>query len=78
MSSEALQSVMQRVKDGGEGLRTRGGNGAHVQYWGVPSPVLTRFDRFFVCDECGKCYWDGSHMQRFLSGKVASMAVTSA
>lgn len=30
----------------------------------VPEKIATSFDRFYICPECGRVYWPGSHLQR--------------
>ncbi|XP_015586273.1 exonuclease mut-7 homolog [Cephus cinctus] len=41
--------------------------GVRVQIDRVPINVLRNVQRFYVCEYCGKVYWDGSHMERALS-----------
>ncbi|XP_012259642.2 exonuclease mut-7 homolog isoform X2 [Athalia rosae] len=39
-----------------------------VQVDRVPANVLKNVEQFYVCECCGKVYWDGSHMERALNG----------
>ena len=36
-----------------------------IQYEDVHFPVLKSVPVIYVCKKCGKCYWDGSHFDRF-------------
>ncbi|KAJ8966185.1 hypothetical protein NQ317_011249 [Molorchus minor] len=44
--------------------------GQKIQVKAVPKPILSKYDFFYVCEECGKIYWDGSHYERVLSGRL--------
>lgn len=39
-----------------------------VQVDRVPANVLKNVQQFYICECCGKVYWDGSHMERALNG----------
>ncbi|KRT80318.1 hypothetical protein AMK59_8218, partial [Oryctes borbonicus] len=41
-------------------------NGAKIQVDSVPTGVLEKYDIFYVCEDCGKVYWDGSHFEKVL------------
>lgn len=45
-------------------------NGARIQVSMVPAAVLQKVDVFFVCEDCGKVYWDGSHFEKVLNGRL--------
>ena len=33
----------------------------------IPSKeILSKYSLFYVCKECGKVYWDGTHMSRYM------------
>ncbi|XP_069688373.1 exonuclease mut-7 homolog isoform X2 [Periplaneta americana] len=36
----------------------------------VPLGVLNQVQQFNVCENCGKCYWDGSHFERLVGGRL--------
>ncbi|XP_015124097.1 exonuclease mut-7 homolog [Diachasma alloeum] len=42
--------------------------GAKIQVEKVPGSVLKSVPQFYVCEGCGKVYWDGSHLERTLNG----------
>lgn len=44
--------------------------GARIQIEMVPTSVLDKVDIFFVCEDCGKIYWDGSHFEKILNGRL--------
>ncbi|PSN54236.1 Exonuclease mut-7 [Blattella germanica] len=39
----------------------------------VPEGVLNQVQKFYICENCGKCYWDGSHFERLLGGKLQNV-----
>lgn len=45
-------------------------NGTKIQVEQVPAEVLAKMDSFYVCEQCGKVYWDGSHFDKVLSGAL--------
>ncbi|KAI4470635.1 5' exonuclease domain-containing protein [Holotrichia oblita] len=45
-------------------------NGAKIQVDSVPTGVLEKYDIFYVCEDCGKVYWDGSHFERVLANRL--------
>lgn len=36
----------------------------------VPLPVIYNYDIFYICEECGKIYYDGTHLERVLTGRL--------
>ena len=44
--------------------------GAKIQITSIPDGVLAKMDPFYVCEDCGKVYWDGSHLERVLTGRL--------
>ncbi|CAG9858187.1 unnamed protein product [Phyllotreta striolata] len=44
--------------------------GAKIQVQAVPKTLLDKYDFFYICEECGKVYWDGSHFDRVLTGRL--------
>lgn len=45
-------------------------NGARIQVEVIPAAVLQKVDIFFVCEDCGKVYWDESHFEKILNGRL--------
>ncbi|XP_043463266.1 exonuclease mut-7 homolog [Leptopilina heterotoma] len=41
----------------------------------VPSKVVKNVKSFYICESCGKVYWDGSHMERALNGVLKDVIV---
>lgn len=39
----------------------------------VNDSVIANVDVFYICDGCGRCYWDGSHLDNILAGKLADL-----
>ncbi|KAK4873175.1 hypothetical protein RN001_015204 [Aquatica leii] len=44
--------------------------GAKIQVEAVPPAMLEQIELFYVCEQCGKVYWDGSHLDKVLSGRL--------
>ncbi|XP_050295800.1 exonuclease mut-7 homolog [Anthonomus grandis grandis] len=44
--------------------------GAQIGIRQVPPAVINSYDFFYICEECGKVYYDGSHFERVLQGKL--------
>lgn len=44
--------------------------GAVIQVLNIPNTVLKKNDLFYVCEECGKVFWDGSHFEAVLQGRL--------
>jgi hypothetical protein len=44
--------------------------GVKIQVMSIPDAILEKMDYFYVCEDCGKVYWDGSHMERVLTGRL--------
>jgi hypothetical protein len=42
----------------------------------IPAGVLDQVQEFHICENCGKCYWDGSHFERLVGGRLQNI-VTS-
>lgn len=38
-----------------------------IQIDKVPLNVLKNVQTFYICEHCGKIYWDGSHLERALN-----------
>lgn len=51
-------------------------NGAKIQVDVVPPGVLEKVDLFYVCEDCGKVYWDGSHFEKVLSGRLQGIVLS--
>ncbi|XP_076248872.1 exonuclease mut-7 homolog [Calliopsis andreniformis] len=46
-----------------------------IQIENVPVNVLKNLQIFYVCERCGKIYWDGSHLERTLNGAIQDLIV---
>lgn len=46
-----------------------------IQIDKVPLKVLKNIQVFYICEHCGKVYWDGSHLERALSGVIKDLIV---
>ncbi|XP_066138244.1 exonuclease mut-7 homolog [Euwallacea fornicatus] len=44
--------------------------GARIQFDSLPLSVINNYEFFYVCEECGKVYYDGSHLERVLRGRL--------
>ncbi|KAJ9597340.1 hypothetical protein L9F63_011811, partial [Diploptera punctata] len=44
--------------------------GVSIQVHAVPLGVLKQTKIFYICENCGKCYWDGSHFERVVGGML--------
>ncbi|RZF48003.1 hypothetical protein LSTR_LSTR002069 [Laodelphax striatellus] len=43
--------------------------GVDIQLAEIPMGVVDRVPLFYICEHCGKCYWDGSHLSRVLQSR---------
>ena len=50
--------------------------GVTINVDAVPGGVLDQVQIFYICEDCGKCYWDGSHFERLVGGRLQNI-VTS-
>lgn len=48
---------------------------ARIQIEKVPKNVLKYVNNFYVCEHCGKVYWNGSHLERTLNGIIKDLIV---
>ena len=39
----------------------------------IPAGAITNIKKFYICENCGKCYWDGSHFERILGGRLRNV-----
>jgi len=46
-----------------------------IQIEKVPSKILKNVQVFYICEHCGKVYWDGSHLERALNGVIKDLIV---
>lgn len=46
-----------------------------IQIDKVPLKVLKNVQIFYICEHCGKIYWDGSHLERALNGVIKDLIV---
>lgn len=44
-----------------------------VQVGRVPDSVLQKTELFYVCSQCGQCYWEGSHHSKILNGRLKNI-----
>ncbi|KAK5640063.1 hypothetical protein RI129_010874, partial [Pyrocoelia pectoralis] len=49
--------------------------GAKIQVETVPPPVIDKIDIFYVCEQCGKIYWDGSHYDKVIVGRLQGIVL---
>lgn len=42
----------------------------------VPAGVLHQVQEFHICENCGKCYWDGSHFERLVGGRLQNIVIS--
>lgn len=45
-------------------------SGAKIQVGAVPPEVVAKVELFYICEHCGKVYWDGSHYYKILAGTL--------
>ncbi|KOC63420.1 putative exonuclease mut-7 like protein [Habropoda laboriosa] len=48
---------------------------ARVQIDKVPVNVLKNVQLFYVCEQCGKIYWNGTHLERTLNGVIKDLII---
>ncbi|XP_018304800.1 exonuclease mut-7 homolog isoform X2 [Mycetomoellerius zeteki] len=46
-----------------------------IQIDKVPLNVLKNVQTFYICEHCGKVYWDGSHLERALNGVIKDLII---
>ncbi|CAH0547599.1 unnamed protein product [Brassicogethes aeneus] len=44
--------------------------GAKIQVSNIPEGVLNKNELYYVCEECGKVFWDGTHFEKVLQGRL--------
>ncbi|CAG9770683.1 unnamed protein product [Ceutorhynchus assimilis] len=44
--------------------------GIKIKIDAVPISVIRNYDFFYICEECGKIYYDGTHFEKVLSGRL--------
>lgn len=44
--------------------------GAKIQMAYIPEDILRDIDIFYICELCGKVYWDGGHLDKVLRGPL--------
>lgn len=50
--------------------------GVIVNVDAVPKGVLNQVEIFYICEDCGKCYWDGSHFERLVGGRLQKIVIS--
>lgn len=50
--------------------------GVRVNVDTVPKGVLNKEQKFYICEDCGKCYWDGSHFERLVGGRLQKIVMS--
>lgn len=50
---------------------------ARIQIDKVPMKVLQDIEVFYICEQCGKIYWNGTHLDRTLNGAIKDLIVPS-
>ncbi|XP_071524291.1 exonuclease mut-7 homolog [Panulirus ornatus] len=48
-------------------------SGVTVQVEHVRHEVIEKTKLFYVCSQCGHCYWDGTHHSKILNGKLKNI-----
>lgn len=48
-------------------------SGALIQANLIPQTVLNNVSVYYVCQECGKVYWDGTHFGRVIAGRLKNI-----
>lgn len=46
-----------------------------VQIEKVPLNVLKNVPLFYICEHCGKVYWDGTHLEGTLNGVIQDLII---
>ncbi|KAB0792502.1 hypothetical protein PPYR_14461 [Photinus pyralis] len=49
--------------------------GAKIQVEEVPTSLLGKMDIFYICEQCGKIYWDGSHYDKVIFGRLQGIVL---
>ncbi|KAL3284676.1 hypothetical protein HHI36_018827 [Cryptolaemus montrouzieri] len=44
--------------------------GVQIQMASIPDDILNSIDIFYICEDCGKVYWDGSHYGKVVHGAL--------
>ncbi|XP_067001835.2 exonuclease mut-7 homolog isoform X2 [Anabrus simplex] len=47
--------------------------GVSIQVTGIPSQRLEELSEFNICETCGKCYWDGTHLHRYMNSTLRDL-----
>lgn len=44
--------------------------GVPIKIEELPLPVINNYQFFYICEMCGKVYYDGTHFERVLKGRL--------
>ncbi|XP_045462079.1 exonuclease mut-7 homolog [Harmonia axyridis] len=44
--------------------------GVKIQMAHIPDDIIKKIELFYICEQCGKVYWDGSHYDKVLHGAL--------
>jgi hypothetical protein len=66
----------QNIENGVIMERCQTRKGVMVNVDSVPKGILNQVQKFYICENCGKCYWDGSHYERLVGGKLQKIVIT--
>lgn len=44
--------------------------GVSIKIEELPLPVINNYQFFYICEMCGKMYYDGTHFERVLKGRL--------
>lgn len=47
--------------------------GARIQVDNIHRQIVNNVVQFYICEDCGKCYWEGDHFQRVMCGKLKDL-----
>ncbi|XP_046996046.1 exonuclease mut-7 homolog [Schistocerca americana] len=64
------EAKVQNVQDGIIMSECKTQKGAAIQIGIIPEPILQREKEYLICDDCGRCYWCGSHFSRALNSTL--------
>lgn len=39
----------------------------------IADDIISRTETFYVCAQCGRCYWDGSHYEKIINGRLSDV-----
>lgn len=64
------EAEVHNVQDGIIMSECKTQKGATIQIGIIPEEILQREKEYLICDDCGRCYWCGSHFNRVLNSTL--------